>query len=26
MAFHSNRGGKFDIWTIRPDGSDLKQL
>jgi len=26
MAFHSNRGGKFDIWTIRPDGSGLKQL
>jgi Tol biopolymer transport system component len=26
IAFHSNRGGKFDIWTIRPDGSGLRQL
>jgi Tol biopolymer transport system component len=26
IAFHSNRGGKFEIWTIRPDGSDLRQL
>jgi Tol biopolymer transport system component/DNA-binding winged helix-turn-helix (wHTH) protein len=26
LAFHSNRGGKFDIWTIRPDGGGLHQL
>jgi Tol biopolymer transport system component len=26
LAFHSNRGGKVDIWTIRPDGSGLRQL
>jgi Tol biopolymer transport system component len=26
LAFHSNRGGKYDVWTIRPDGSGLQQL
>jgi Tol biopolymer transport system component len=26
IAFHSNRSGKFEIWSIRPDGSDLRQL
>jgi Tol biopolymer transport system component len=26
LAFLSNRGGKFDIWTIRPDGGDLHRL
>jgi Tol biopolymer transport system component len=26
LAFFSNRGGKFDIWTICPDGSGLRQL
>ncbi len=26
IAFYSNRGGKFQIWTIRPDGSGLEQL
>jgi Tol biopolymer transport system component/DNA-binding winged helix-turn-helix (wHTH) protein len=26
IAFHSNRGGKVDIWTIRPDGGGLHQL
>jgi Tol biopolymer transport system component len=26
IAFHSNRGGSQQIWTIRPDGSDLTQL
>ena len=26
IAFHSNRGGKFDIWLINPDGSALEQL
>lgn len=26
MAFHSNRSGHFEVWTIRPDGSGLNQL
>jgi len=26
VAFYSNRSGKFDVWTIRPDGSGLQQL
>jgi Tol biopolymer transport system component/DNA-binding winged helix-turn-helix (wHTH) protein len=26
LAFHSNRGGRVDIWTIRPDGGSLRQL
>jgi Tol biopolymer transport system component len=26
IAFHSNRSGSTQIWTIRPDGSGLQQL
>jgi eukaryotic-like serine/threonine-protein kinase len=26
LAFFSNRGGRVDIWTIRPDGGSLRQL
>ncbi len=26
IAFYSNRGGSTDIWTIRPDGSELRQI
>jgi Tol biopolymer transport system component len=26
LAFLSNRGGRFDVWTIRPDGSGLHQV
>jgi Tol biopolymer transport system component/predicted Ser/Thr protein kinase len=26
IAFFSNRGGKYEIWTINPDGSGLRQL
>ena len=26
LAFSSNRGGRFDVWTIRPDGGGLRQL
>ena len=26
IAFQSNRGGKFDIWLINPDGSALERL
>jgi Tol biopolymer transport system component len=26
IAFHSNRGGKMDIWLINPDGSALERL
>ena len=26
ITFHSDRSGKFEIWTIRPDGSDLRQI
>ncbi len=26
IAFCSNRSGKYEIWSIRPDGSELKQL
>jgi Tol biopolymer transport system component len=26
LAFHSNRGGAFQIWAIAPDGSGLRQL
>jgi Tol biopolymer transport system component len=26
IAFVSNRGGEFQIWVIRPDGSDLRPL
>jgi Tol biopolymer transport system component len=26
LAFYSTRGGKWDYWSIRVDGSDLRQL
>jgi Tol biopolymer transport system component len=26
IAFYSNRSGKFQMWTIHPDGSGLEQL
>ncbi len=26
LAFISNRGGRVDIWTIRPDGGNLRRL
>lgn len=26
VGFHSNRGGQPEIWTIRPDGTDLRQV
>ena len=26
IAFYSNRSGRYDIWTIRPDGSGLIQV
>ena len=26
VTFFSNRGGRFDVWTIHPDGSDLRQV
>jgi Tol biopolymer transport system component len=26
IAFHSNRGGKGDIWTVNVDGSNLQQV
>ena len=26
IAFYSNRTGKYEIWTIRPDGSGLRQV
>jgi len=25
LAFFSNRSGKYEIWTMRPDGGDLRQ-
>ncbi len=25
IAFHSDRGGHFEIWTVRPDGRDLRR-
>jgi Tol biopolymer transport system component len=26
IAFYSNRDGVYQVWTIRPDGSDLKRV
>ena len=26
IAFHSNRSGRYQIWTVHPDGSVLQQL
>jgi len=26
IAFHSDRSGKYQIWTINPDGSNLQQI
>jgi Tol biopolymer transport system component len=26
IVFYSNRGGRYEIWTIRLDGSELRQL
>jgi Tol biopolymer transport system component len=26
IAFYSDRSGKYDIWSVKPDGSDLKRL
>jgi Tol biopolymer transport system component/serine/threonine protein kinase len=26
VAFYSDRSGKYEIWTVRRDGSDLRQL
>jgi len=26
IAFHSNRDGAYQVWTIRPDGSDLRRV
>ncbi|HVT15514.1 MAG TPA: protein kinase [Thermoanaerobaculia bacterium] len=26
IVFYSNRGGRYDLWTIRPDGSGLEQV
>ncbi|MDQ6801978.1 MAG: protein kinase [Acidobacteriota bacterium] len=26
IFFYSNRGGKYDIWSMRPDGSGLRQI
>ena len=26
IAFYSTRSGSYNIWSIRPDGSDLRQL
>jgi serine/threonine protein kinase len=26
IVFYSNRGGRYEIWSIRPDGSELRQL
>ncbi len=26
IAFYSNRGGRYEIWSVRPDGSGLQQL
>jgi serine/threonine protein kinase/Tol biopolymer transport system component len=26
LLFFSNRGGKYEAWAVRPDGSDLRQV
>jgi Tol biopolymer transport system component len=26
IAFYSNRSGKYEIWSVKPDGSDLTRL
>ena len=26
LAFYSDRSGSYEIWSVRPDGSDLRQL
>jgi Tol biopolymer transport system component/serine/threonine protein kinase len=26
VAFYSNRSGKYEIWSVKPDGSDLERL
>ena len=26
IAFYSNRSGSYQVWTIKPDGSDLRQV
>jgi Tol biopolymer transport system component len=26
IAFYSDRGGRYEVWTIRPDGSGLTQI
>jgi Tol biopolymer transport system component len=26
IAFQSNRSGRMEVWTVRPDGSDFRQL
>lgn len=26
IVFHSDRSGKYQVWTINPDGSDLQQI
>jgi Tol biopolymer transport system component len=26
IAFYSNRSGKYEIWSVKPDGSDLERL
>ncbi|HVT14885.1 MAG TPA: protein kinase [Thermoanaerobaculia bacterium] len=26
LAFYSNRSGRYELWTIRPDGSGLEQI
>ncbi|HEX6863061.1 MAG TPA: hypothetical protein VF414_09620, partial [Thermoanaerobaculia bacterium] len=26
IAFYSNRSGRWEIWTVRPDGGDLRQI
>ena len=26
IGFYSNRSGRYEVWTVHPDGSDLEQL